>query len=75
LTPSRRRGDETVGGLWREAGHEAIAAYRVEFGSTTEVAFGDGVGYLGETTRPRIGVFDLSGHRVQTIARTPLRSR
>jgi hypothetical protein len=58
------RGDETVGGVWHEAGSSSVVGYPLEFGSTTQAAVAGARVYLGETSIPRIDVFDLTGRPI-----------
>jgi hypothetical protein len=66
-TIAKGRGDEKVGGVWQEAGHRSVVGYPLEFGSTTQVAVASGLVYLGETGKPRIDAYDLTGRLIRQI--------
>lgn len=67
-TITKGRGDERVGGVWTESGNNLVAAYRLEFGSTTQVALESAHIYVGESAMPRVQVYDLTGKLLREVA-------
>ncbi|MEZ4495134.1 MAG: hypothetical protein R3C29_17695 [Dehalococcoidia bacterium] len=66
-TLSAGHGDDLIGGMWREAGHEQVVGYPLEFGSSLKVAVGHERIYVGQTDKSIVEVFGLSGERIRQI--------
>jgi hypothetical protein len=58
---ARSGGNEVVGGIWNEGGHQSVAAYPVEFGNRTLVGVLGSRIFLGESSKPAVTEYEIGG--------------